>query len=130
MPTRVTSGSNTAARDNTATRGLEFYTTQAMSFNLSGIEDVGLAGMDDPRFKGYLHECMKYSGLTNIIAEASPSTRFPKGTSGGEIAPVSLHSTKRAAEFRANYGARRKLSVKESKAPTTQAFSQSSPSKR
>ena len=59
MPTRVTSGSNTAVRDNTAARGLEFYPTQATSFNLSGIEDFGLAGMDDPRFKGYLHKCMK-----------------------------------------------------------------------
>lgn len=63
MPTRVTSGSDMAVRDKTGARGLEFYTTQAMSLNLSCIEDAALAGMDDPRLKGYLHECMEILGL-------------------------------------------------------------------
>lgn len=130
MPIRVSSGSNAAVRDNTAPRGLEFYTTQAMSLNPSGVEELGLAGMDHSRFKGYPHDCLKIFKLTINIPEASPSARFPKSPLGGESAPVPLNSTKRAVEFRANYGARRKLSVKESKAPTIPVFSQSSPSKR
>lgn len=58
MPTRVTSGPDTALRDLKGARGLEFNTTQAMSLNPSCIEDIASAGMDDPRLKGYLQESM------------------------------------------------------------------------
>lgn len=130
MPTRVTTGSNTAMRDNTTARGLEFYSTHPMSLNFSDIEDAGLGGTDDPSFKGYLHGCMKDFGLTSTGAAASQSTRFPKSASSGEIASSPLNSTKRGIEFRQNYGARRKPSVKEPKAPAIHVIPQSSPSKR
>ena len=130
MPTRVTSGSNTAITDKTAARGLEFYSTHPMSLNLSRIEDAELAGTDDPSFKGYLHECMKDFELTSTGAAASQSARFPKSTSSGEIASSPLKSTKNVIELRANYSARRKPSVKEPKASSIQVLSRSSPSKR
>lgn len=130
MPTRVTSGSDMAARDKTGALGPEFSTTQARSLNSSYIEDIGSAGMGIPAWKGYLQEYMGDLRLTNNAVEASPSTRFLGGTSDGEIALISLNATKSAVQYRANPGARRKLSVRETRAPPGQASSQSSPSKR
>lgn len=73
---------------------------------------------------------MKDFGLTSTGAATSQSARFPRTTSSGEITSSPLKPTKNAIEFRANYGARRKPSVKEPKAPAIQVLSQSSPSKR
>jgi hypothetical protein len=130
MPTRVTSGSNMAARDKTGAFGPEFSTTQARSSNSAYIDDIGSAGMGIPARKGYLQEYMRDLRLTKTAVEASPSTRFLGGTSDGEIALTSLNTSKSAAQYRANPGVRRKLSVRETRAPPGQASSQSSPSKR
>lgn len=75
-------------------------------------------------------ECMKDCGLTSTGAAASQSARFSKTTSSGEVTSSPQKSTKNAIEFRASYGARRKPSIKESKAPAIQVHSQSSPKKR
>lgn len=130
MPTRVSAAQNSASGNEMDTAPGDMYMLQSRAMASTRVEDSYTSGMHTSRSTG---TCREKPLLTDRIAEARASRRFPRSTSDGELSllrPDPPPLTKGMIESQPSPQNRRRQSTRDQKTSQGLGSIQNSPSKR